>query len=361
MFNRSIKFLLTVLAFALLPVASAAAAGPSGAVVFSRAIATSEKTESGTVEKVEGGLYAAKGGRLNQLTENPADSEPDFSPDGRRIAFVRGGDIWTMRADGTGQHMLTGGPEVDGRPQFAPSGRYLVFERRAPGTERPRDLYTVRLDGSGLRELVSFVEDLHEATFSPDGRLIAFVRSMPRHDGGFSDDIYSVRPSGRGLKRLTLTYRVDEFSPRYFRGGVVFSRGQSDEGSGAYADVYTMRRNGLKPRPLIRGAGSAFVEDVAPSGTAVLFRRDQGLWTKRIGRGRARKLSQVADNSATNSVFSSDGRRVAAFIATEDAESLSAIDVATRRSAELAEGFSLESGSTATSIGPVIAWQPVRR
>jgi tricorn protease-like protein len=257
--------------------------------------------------------------------------------------------------------MLTSGPEVDARPQLAPNGRYLVFERRVAGTERPRDLYTVRLDGSGLRELVGFVEDLHEATFSPDGRSIAFVRSMPRHDGGFSDDVYSVRPSGEGLKRLTLTYRVDEFSPRYFRGGIVYSRGQSEEGPGAYADVYTMRRNGLKPRPLIRGAGSAFVEDVAPNGKVVLFRRDQGLWVKPIGAGRAQKLSEVADNSATNSVFSSDGRKVAAFVATEDAETLSAIDVASRRSAELAEGFTLESGSVASSIGPVIAWQPVRR
>ena len=71
MLNRSIKFLLTVLALALLPAASAAAAGHSGAVVFSRAIVTTEKTNSGDVEKLEGGLYAAKDGHLNQLTEDP--------------------------------------------------------------------------------------------------------------------------------------------------------------------------------------------------------------------------------------------------------------------------------------------------
>jgi dipeptidyl aminopeptidase/acylaminoacyl peptidase len=359
MFNRSIKFLLTVLAFALLPVASAAAAGPSGAVVFSRAIATSEKTESGSVEKVEGGLYATKGGRLNQLTENPADSEPDFSADGRKIAFVRDGDVWAMRADGTGQHKLTTGAEVDSRPQFDPDGRYVVFARRA-SAEGPRDLYRVNLGGSA-RPLLTSAHDEHEASFAADGRTVVFVRSIAETGGGFADDIYSMRPSGAGLARLTKTARLDEFSPRYFKGGIVFSRGQSGEGPGAYADIFTMRRNGSRVRVLIAGAGSAFVEDVAPGARLLLFRRDQGLWVKPIGPGRAHKLSEVADNSATNSVFSSDGRKVAAFIATEEAESLSAIDVSSRRSAELAEGFSLESGSTATSIGPVITWQPVRR
>jgi dipeptidyl aminopeptidase/acylaminoacyl peptidase len=360
MLNRSIKFLLTVLALALLPVASAAAAGSSGAVVFSRAVAISEKTESGQVEKTEGGLYAAKQGRLNQLTENPTDSDPDFSADGRKIAFVRDGDVWSMRADGTGQHKLTAGPEVDSRPQFSPDGRYVIFERRAAAEGSPRDLYRVDLGGSA-HALVASTADEHEASFSPDGKTIVFVHSVAETGGGFADDVYSVRPSGGGLARLSRTGHIDEFSPRYFKGGIVFSRGQSGEGPGAYADIFTMRRNGSKVRVLVAGAGSSFVEDVAAGAQLLLFRRDQGLWVKKIGPGRAHKLSEVADGSSTNSVFASDGRKVAAFIATDEAESLSAIDVASRRSSQLAEGFALESGSVATTIGSVITWQPVRR
>jgi len=359
MLNRSIKFLLAVLALALLPVGSAAAAN-SGAVVFSRAMVASEKTESGQVEKTEGGLYAAKEGRLNQLTENPADSEPDFSADGRKIAFVREGDVWSMRADGTGQHKLTAGPEVDSRPQFSPDGHYVIFARRAAADGSPRDLYRVNLGGSA-HVLVAGAADEHEASFSPDGKAIVFVRGVAETGGGFADDIYSVRPSGAGLARLSRTGHIDEFSPRYFKGGIVFSRGQSGDGPGAYADIFTMRSNGSKVRVLVAGAGSSFVEDVAAGSQLLLFRRDQGLWVKKIGPGRAHKLSEVADGSSTNSVFASDGRKVAAFIATDEAESLSAIDVASRRSSQLAEGFALESGSVATTIGSVITWQPVRR
>ena len=41
----------------------------------------------------------------------------------------------------------------------------------------------------------------------------------------------------------------------------------------------------------------------------LLFRRDQGLWVKKIGPGAAHKLSELPDSSKTNSVFSSDGRQ----------------------------------------------------
>ena len=210
-----------------------------------------------------------------------------------------------MRADGSGQHALTSGPEIDARPQFAPNGHYVVFERRA-AAGGPRDLYTVDIAAEGLHALTATADDEHQATFSPDGRTIAFVTGVALGNG-VADDIYSVRPSGAGLARLTRTGKVDEFSPRYFAGGIAFSRGQSGSGPGAYADVYTMRRNGTRVRPSVRGVGSAAIEDVSPNGHTLLFRRDQGLWVKRLGGGAARKLTEVADNSSTNAVFSSDG------------------------------------------------------
>jgi Tol biopolymer transport system component len=360
MLNRSIKFLLAVLALALLPVASAAA-GHAGAVVFSRTVVSKETTASGEVEKVEGGLFAVRDGHLNQLTENPADTEPDFSADGRTIVFSRGGDIYSVRADGSGERMLTSGPELDARPIFSPNGKIVVFERRA-SAGAPRDLYTVRATGGTPHALTTTPADEHEATFSDDGCMIAFVRSVAVAGGGTADDIYSIRPAGIRLRRLTHTAGIDEFAPHYFGDeNLVFSRGQSGEGPDAYADVYTMRENGSHVKPLVRGAGSAFVEDVAANGHMLLFRRDRGLWVKRIGPGRAHKLTELPDGSKTNAVFSSDSRLVAAFIAGEERETLSAIDVSSHRSSELAEGFALESGSDSSSIGPVMTWQPVRR
>lgn len=327
--------------------ASAALAASPRAVVYSKST-----TIGG---EVKGGLFAVKAGHLNQITEDPADTEPAFSGDGRTIAFVRGGDLYSIRPDGSGQRQLTSGAELDGRPIVSPNGRYVVFERRA-AEGAPRDLYTVGTSGGGVHALVSSAADEREATFSPDGCMIAFVRSSAGND-----DLFSVKPAGVGLRRLTRTAGLDEFAPGYFADdeGIVFSRGESSEGPAAYADVYTMRSNGRAVRSLVRGVGSAYVEDVSPDGHTVLFRRDQGLWSKRIGPGRAHKLAQLPDGSKTNGVFSSDGRKVAAFVAVEDQQSLVAIDVTSRRQAELAEGAEA-SEKDGTVIGPVIAWQPVR-
>jgi len=365
--------LLVFLTVAAFPAAASAAPASSGAVVFSKLVTDSGEYETAEKEKFvkppEGGLFAAKGGRLNQLTENPGDSQPAFSPDDRTIAFIRDGDLYAMRADGSGQRSLTVGPEVDGRPSFSPDGRLILFERGGPSAGSPRDLFTIRSRGGGLQALAPSPADEHEASFSADGRLVVLVRGTAQAGGGVAEDLYSVRPSGGRLVRLTRTAGPDEFAPFYCRGGIAFSRGQSGEGPAAFADIYTMRRNGREVRPLIRGAGSAYVEDVTPNGGLLLFRRDQGLWVKSLpakdkSAPRARKLSEVPDGSATSAVFSSDGREVAAFAETETAtearQTLTAISVATGRQRELAEGFSFSQGTVTTTIGPVIAWQPVR-
>lgn len=341
------KTLIALAALFVLVVPATASAAGGGAVVFSK---------TSTVEGVaKGGLFAVKNGRLNQLTEDPTDAEPAFSPNGRTIAFVRGGDIYSVRPDGSGQRQLTSGPELDSVPKVAPNGRYVVFERRATA-DGPASLYTVGATGGGLRALTSGAED-REAAFSPDGRAIVFVRSVAV-GSELNDDVYSIRPTGSGLARLTRTAAVDEFAPRYFAAGVIYSRGESTEGPAAYADIYTMRRNGTRVKAQVAGVGSAYVEDVSPDGTMLIFRRDQGLWAKKIGRTKARKLSELPDQSQTTSVFSSDGKRVAAFVAVEEQQQLVSINVETRRKSQLASGYNFSEGE-GTVIGPVIDWQPV--
>jgi Tol biopolymer transport system component len=335
---------LALLALAI-PASASAATHRAGAVVFS---------QTQTVEGVEeGGLFAVRDGHRNQLTENPADSEPSFAPDGRTIAFAREGHIYTVRPDGSGERRLTNGSVVDSRPQISPNGRIVLFERRPAGSEEAK-LYTVPVGGGPAQILTGGTEEETEARFSPDGKTIAFVRRSTT--GGYpNDDLYSVRPNGTGLTRLTTTGRVDEFDPRYFAGGIVFSRGNQSESAAGYADIYTMRRNGTRIKPLVEGVGSAYVEDVSPQGHTLIFRRDRGLWVKKIGPGQAKKVVELADGSQTNSVFSSDGRSIATLIESRGVEQLMAIDLANGRKTEVADSFEEEG-----TFGPVIDWQPVR-
>jgi dipeptidyl aminopeptidase/acylaminoacyl peptidase len=346
--NYIVSALVALFGLALPTMASAAPS--TGAVVFSKSETVGTSTE--------GGLFAVREGHLNQLTEDPADVEPAFSPDGTVIAFAREGDLFSVRPDGSGQRQLTSGSAVDSRPVAAANGRYVVFERRL--TEgAPADLYTVRIDGGGQHQLTSGSGDDREAAVSPDGRAIVFVRGVEAGEGSTEeDDLFSIRPSGAGLARLTTTARIDEFAPRYFAGGILFSRGDDSETAAAYADVYTMRRNGSRVQPQVKGVGSAYVEDVSPDGHTLLFRRDQGLWAKRIGPARAHKLTDLPDGSQTSSVFSSDGKRVAAIVELEGEQRLVSISIGNGSSVELASGYDLAEGGS--EIGPVIDWQPTR-
>ena len=347
MFKKTLIAMFALLA--LVVPAAASAAASTGAVVFSKS--------SKVGDEVKGGLFAVKDGRLNQLTEEPTDTEPNFSPDGRTIAFARGGDIYSVRPDGSGQRQLTSGPEIDSLPKIAPNGRYVVFERRT-AVGGPASLYTVGATGGGLRALTSGADD-HEAAFSPDGKSIVFVRTV-NDATNVNDDVATIRPNGSGLRRLTKTGGIDEFAPRFFAGGIIYSRGESTPGPAAYADIYTMLANGNKTKSQVAGVGSAYVEDVAPNGKTLIFRRAQGLWVKKIGPTKARKLSQLPDQSETSSVFSSDGKRVAAFVAVEEEQRLVSIDVETGRQRSLAQGYDFDEGE-GTVLGPVIDWQPVRK
>jgi dipeptidyl aminopeptidase/acylaminoacyl peptidase len=337
---------LALLALAV-PATASAAAHREGAVVFS---------QTQTVEGVEvGGLFAVKDGHQNQLTEDPADSEPSFSLDGRTIAFARDGHIYTVRPDGSGERRLTNGTATDSRPQVSPNGRIVLFERTLAGSQATQ-LYTVPVGGGAATPLTGGSEEETEARFAPDGKTIVFVNRSTA-DGRINDDLYSVRPSGSGLTQLTTTARVDEFDPRYFAGGIVFSRGNQSEGPAGYADIYTMKKNGTKVKPLVEGVGSAYVEDVSSQGHTLIFRRDRGLWQKKIGPGVAKKVAELPDGSETNSVFSTDGLSVATLIGAGKSQELMAINLATGRKSDLAEAYDGEGEAT---FGPVIDWQPTR-
>ena len=54
---------------------------------------------------------SATGQRLRRLTDNFGDSDPAWSPDGQSIAFIRNHDLYVMRANGRGQRRVVDGPD----------------------------------------------------------------------------------------------------------------------------------------------------------------------------------------------------------------------------------------------------------
>ncbi|MCB9455743.1 MAG: PD40 domain-containing protein [Anaerolineaceae bacterium] len=106
------------------------------------------------------------------------DSNPVWSPDGQRIAFVseRSGnsDIWVMDADGTNLRNLTSTSEAeDISPLWSPDGRWIAF---GSGRSGSGNVWLTNPDGTNLVNLSKDSMDIAGSpAWSPDGNYLAIT------------------------------------------------------------------------------------------------------------------------------------------------------------------------------------------
>jgi dipeptidyl aminopeptidase/acylaminoacyl peptidase len=75
-----------------------------------------------------------RGGYPAQLTASEkAVTDPQWSPDGRRLAFVRDEEIWVVEADGSRLTLVVGKPGGGREPRWSPDGHRLAFLSRRRG------------------------------------------------------------------------------------------------------------------------------------------------------------------------------------------------------------------------------------
>lgn len=121
-------------------------------------------------------------GRWSSLTyemgSDDFDYAPRYSPDGRRIGFVRNpqvGDLWVMDADGGNARRVTeDAAEIRGWAWLGSTE--MVFGRRVDSESR---LYRLDVASGVLRDLG--VDDADSPSVSRQGRSLAFKRDHPKY------------------------------------------------------------------------------------------------------------------------------------------------------------------------------------
>ncbi len=223
--------------------------GSNGKIVF-RAFTTDNEIARVTPE--------ATG--LVELTDNPLDDEsPAWNAEGNRIAWVKDGDVWIMRADGSDAHRITRTERPEYEVAWAPSGNRLVVVRDT----LDRELFVIGLDGRTIQRVTHTAYGEADVSWSPDGELLLYTGE----DAEGTNQVFTIRPDGthrRQLTHLSATY-AGGWHPSGRR--IVFS--SAVEGAGY--QLFRMTRTGDDPIRLTFNTWNDEQPTYAPDGRSLVW------------------------------------------------------------------------------------------
>jgi TolB protein len=165
-----------------------------------------------------------------------------------QLAFVRGdpnsvGHVWRTRPNGSVFRMTSGVKED--YPDWSPDGREIAFVGWTPvppaaGAET--DIFVARLDGSGRRRLTRNSAREYDPDWSPTGKRLAYSSAGPQ-----GLDLYVIDTSGHHRRRLTRTANRCEAQPDWSPDGRRILLRLCSTG-----DVYAINARGGEERLLLR-------------------------------------------------------------------------------------------------------------
>jgi len=245
-------------------------------------------------------------------------ADPQISPDGRQIVYARSfmdvkadrrrANLWLVDTEGTSHRPLTSGATTDSNPRWSPDGRRIAHVSH--DSDGSAQIYVRWLDTSATFRVAQLTETPNELTWSPDSEWLAFTMAVPDE----SDPLEVKLPQApEGAQWAEPPKVIDRLVYRFDGRGFL---------PDAYTQVFVVPADGGSPRQLTRGAfdhngGIAWL----PDGKSLLVsanRRsgaeyeplERDIYEVSLAEGTVRQLTDRQGPDA-NPVPSPDGRMIA--------------------------------------------------
>jgi Tol biopolymer transport system component len=197
-----------------------------------------------------------------RLTNSDAtDLSPAWSPNGTKIAFVRGDGIHVMDADGKNIKRLTRVGLNSSNPSWSPNGTQILFSAVTDGSDR--DIYVIDAAGGKVQDITNNnATDDFEPAWSPEGDKIAFTSRINASNFG----IFLMNLNG--TDRTSISGNRSSMQAGWSPDGTKIAfTGLGDRGP----DIYIMDRDGSNAVRLTRGSSEEANPFWSPDGKKILF------------------------------------------------------------------------------------------
>jgi Tol biopolymer transport system component len=197
--------------------------------------------------------------------------QPVWSPDHTLIAVISpilAFDIWTITPDGLVARSLTDVAGDQARPDWSADGARIVYDSSAY-RGGPMDLWMMNADGSEKQRLTETASNETRPSFSPDGSEIAFATDR---DGNW--EVYVMNADGTGERNLTNDPASDGAVDGYVPGvawspdGLAIAFESDRDGN---VEIYVMNADGSDPLRVTNDPAADEAPAWSDDGTKLVF------------------------------------------------------------------------------------------
>ena len=241
---------------------------------------------------------------LVMLAAVASPAEAAFPGQNGKIAFVTGGDIWTMNVDGSMRTQLTSGAAEDGVPSWSPDGTKILFHRQ--GTSLPPQVYVMNANGSGVQQVTNRSGGVGAADWSPDGTRIVYTRCC--------DVVHTADADGTNEQTLSFStspnYYEGYFNPAWKADGTEIAIGGHDcTYHCVIVHFFTIGPDG-SGFDVVWGSSFATRHDWSPDGRYLVAPDDQGPSSEGLARIEPHVGTFHITDFGYNAAWSPDGTRI---------------------------------------------------